>query len=123
MTISPFIIYLFGVTDDIIAACVFLIVTCFIAFVFHTIPCFTEDKQSYWDFYKKTARFAYLPIIIIGLLGATFIPSSKTVAMMVVIPAIVNSEPIQKDLPELYKIGVEALKESLVSKKEMEAAK
>ena len=35
---------------------------------------------------------------------------------MVVAPAIVNSEPIQKDLPELYKAAKDALMHTLTDK-------
>lgn len=43
----------------------------------------------------------------------TLIPSSNTVAMMVVIPKIAESKAIQQDLPDLYNAAVEALKASL----------
>ena len=32
---------------------------------------------------------------------------------MYVVPTIVNSKPVQQDLPELYQMGVEALKAQL----------
>lgn len=47
---------------------------------------------------------------------ATFIPSSKTIAVMVIAPAIVNSKPVQEDVPELYNLAVDALKSSLKDK-------
>lgn len=49
----------------------------------------------------------------------TFIPKTKQMAMIKVIPAIANSEiagEISKDAKELYKMGVDAIKEQLMSK-------
>lgn len=43
-------------------------------------------------------------------------PSTKTVAVMYAVPAIVNSKPVQQDLPELYQMGVEVLKAQLAPK-------
>lgn len=50
-------------------------------------------------------------------LVVALLPSSKTIAMMVAIPAIANSEPIQKDIPELYQLAKEALKEQITGQK------
>ncbi len=49
----------------------------------------------------------------IGLLSI-FIPSSKTFAAMIVVPLIIESKMVQKDMPELYNAAVERLKESLI---------
>ena len=49
----------------------------------------------------------------------TFIPKTKQMAMIKVIPAIANSEiagEMSKDAKELYKMGVDAIKEQLTSK-------
>lgn len=54
--------------------------------------------------------------ITLTLLAAA-IPSSKTIALMVALPAIAKSEPIQQDLPEIYQLAKEALKEQLTLKK------
>jgi hypothetical protein len=49
------------------------------------------------------------------LAGALFTitPSSSGFAAMVIVPKIIESEAIQKDLPDIYKSAVEKLKESL----------
>lgn len=51
-------------------------------------------------------------MIIFTTLGGLF-PSSNTIATMVILPEIVNSEVIQKDLPEIYKMAIEKLKAEL----------
>ena len=53
---------------------------------------------------------------VLGMIAGLFhalMPSSKTVALMVVVPAIVNSQPVQKDLPEIYNAGIQMLKEKM----------
>ena len=57
-----------------------------------------------------------LAVGVLSSLVAVAIPSSKTIAMMVAIPAIANSEPIQKDIPELYQLAKDALKEQITGK-------
>lgn len=47
------------------------------------------------------------------LSAAVFIPSSKTIAMMVVIPEIAHSKVVQQDLPDIYNAAVKALKDQL----------
>jgi uncharacterized membrane protein YccC len=67
----------------------------------------------------------------VALISAAFVfaglgmitPSSRTIAMMYAIPAIVNSEPIQQDLPELYDMAVKSLKDQLAPKQEVEKSK
>lgn len=57
----------------------------------------------------KYGAWLAVPAALISL----FLPSSKTYAAMVIVPAIAQSDAIQKDLPEVYKAAVEKLKESL----------
>ena len=60
--------------------------------------------------------YAFIPVLLLRLA----MPDSKTVAMMVVIPQIVESKVIQQDVPELYNAAVEALKEKLTIEKKAE---
>ncbi len=53
----------------------------------------------------------FLVLFFICGTGKMLIPSSKTIAMMYVIPAVANSAPIQRDLPIFYDAAVEALKD------------
>lgn len=71
-----------------------------------------------WDYYeeeiKKQFKLTGLILAIlfpIFLFATTFIPSSKQYALIKVLPAISNSEIIQKDMPEMYKIAKDYLKE------------
>lgn len=54
-----------------------------------------------------------LSVFSISWAAFVFTPSSKTIAMMVVIPKIADSKVIQQDLPDLYNTALEALKGAL----------
>lgn len=121
MTISPWTIYFWQLADSIKSLTDNIgIISMFLALVpLMLIICsggeVLEDAHIGATL-KKALKLGAIFGVVFSLISA-FIPSSKTIAMMVVVPAVVNSEPIQKDLPELYKIGVEALKEQIAPKK------
>ena len=65
--------------------------------------------------------FPLVPMIwCVFLLVAIFVPTSKEFAMIKVIPKLANSEisqQIQKDMPEIYTMAKDALKEMIAPKK------
>lgn len=76
-----------------------------------------DDKYS-----RETAKILCVKSGIIAFICAvafTFLPNTKQMAMIKVIPAITNSEfvaDMSKDAKELYKMGIEAIKEQLTNK-------
>ena len=66
--------------------------------------------------HDRLAKWILIPIVALSLSVNALVPSSKTVAMMVVIPAIAQSKVVQKDLPDIYDIAVTALKGALTHK-------
>ena len=64
--------------------------------------------------------FPLVPMIwCVFLLVAIFVPTSKEFAMIKVIPKLANSEisqQIQKDMPEIYTMAKDALKEMIAPK-------
>lgn len=108
MTLSPWIIYLWGIADGIkgvtgVGAALLIIAT----FIFVLIKILEDEDNA-----LKAAIASAMLAVVLALFSA-LTPSSKTIAVMVVAPAIVNSEPIQKDLPELYKAAKDALMSTL----------
>lgn len=73
-------------------------------------PCDAELVATIKRFFRYVRRVAYA-CIFVGTLH-TLMPTSKTIALMAVVPVIVNSSVIQKDVPELY----EAAKEAAIAK-------
>lgn len=45
--------------------------------------------------------------------GIVFTPTTKEMAMIYAVPAISRSDIVREDIPELYELGVETLKEKL----------
>lgn len=117
MTITPEQLYWISRLDNIcglsIAILFFSILAIIITGVVWAInePYDDEDKVPY----KKSLRIS-ITATIIGALITTFVPTTKEMAMIYVVPAINESEAIQKDLPELYDLGIQALKNVLKPK-------
>lgn len=55
----------------------------------------------------------FVPIWVVALLGLLFVPNTKQMAMIYVVPALTESQVIKQDIPELYDLGVNALKDWL----------
>jgi len=60
----------------------------------------------------RLARNAIVAAALAGLV-ALVLPSSRTIALMYVLPRVADSEAIQRDVPELYRLAVDALKAEL----------
>lgn len=116
MTISPFLIYLWQLADEMKGVCAIAATVLFVASII-TLVCTCgphygkEDEESALGMRKWLGRKVWIPSLLAIL--AVLLPSSKTIAMMVIIPSIANSSVIQKDVPELYKFAVDALKSQL----------
>lgn len=65
---------------------------------------------------QKMRFYSLLGLIIFGFLW-TLTPNTKTLAAMYVVPSIVNSKAIQQDVPEIYNLAIEKLKETINTKK------
>ena len=119
MTISAFDIYLVTLADKIITpagciagvALVFTFIFCVICFAGFGIA--SEVKQA------KIALKITIPITIVCGFIAIFTPSSKTIAAMYVLPAIINNEHIQNStdnaLEALENLTKEWLKDTVKS--------
>lgn len=55
----------------------------------------------------------FIPVWVVALLGLLFVPNSKQMAMIYVVPALTESQVVKQDIPELYDLGVNALKDWL----------
>lgn len=61
--------------------------------------------------YARARSRACVAALLFSL--AVFVPSSKTAATMLILPAIANNETVQQEAGELYKMAKEALKEAI----------
>ena len=120
MTISPLEIYLISLADKVRA---FSETAIFLSFLFIGIlsvfwvigkneSCKTEDDEKSLKklgIYLKRITICFICCVLINV----FTPSSKTIAAMYLIPAIVNNEHIQNSTSNALKMLEELTKEWL----------
>lgn len=120
MTISPLEVYLISLVDKLgamsevviflggLATCVLL----FFWFLGKAESCKTEEDERILQRLWKGIKFT-VTCVICSTLIHTFVPSSKTIAAMYLIPAIVNNEHIQNSTSNALKMLEELTKEWL----------
>lgn len=131
MTISPFELYMILKLDDIrdlftilaIPLWPFCILSAigFIIWLIVSIPeRDNDDVQTLGRVIKKTVLVSFGALFVIVLLQAV-IPTTRQMAAILVIPAIANSEFMQKDLPadlrEIYTLAKEGMVKALADEK------
>lgn len=80
--------------------------------VLHALDTYCEDER---DFYKKAKKFVLFSLF--PIIAFFFTPSQKEAAMIYIIPKMAQSETfnaISKETPEITKLALEALKETLL---------
>lgn len=124
MTITPSMMYWFTRLDGINGFFeATMILTCLAGLVFFviTIYLFLEEglpeKDDEGLILVKRAWRWWFTVLAISTLGAIFIPTSKQMAMIYVVPSITESQVVKQDIPELYDLGVDALKDWLKNNK------
>ena len=131
MTISPFELYMILKLDDIHNLLSAFGAVLFISFIISAILLAVWFFTSLDDLDDISFRFARRMIkkIFSILLGALFvvlllqaaIPTTRQMAAILVVPAIVNSEFMQKDLPadlrEIYTLAKEGMFKALTDEK------
>ena len=79
-----------------------------------------DDVQTLGRVIKKTVLVSFGALFVIVLLQAV-IPTTRQMAAILVIPAIANSEFVQKDLPadlrEIYTLAKEGMVKALADEK------
>lgn len=83
------------------------------AFIWSVADGDEEIGRRVWKMLK-----ASLATLAVTFLLGTFIPSTKTAAMMIVLPRIANNEAIQREAGDLYGIAKDALRNLAAPKQE-----
>ena len=72
---------------------------------------YNSEHNGKWErgvkVHKTTVKLGVLAAAL--LFTSSFIPSTRTLAAMVVVPAIVNNTAVQKEAGELYQLAKQAL--------------
>ena len=119
MTISTSLMYWFTRLDIINIMCGIVTFLGFFIIGIATIIYCVASADTYSDeapiVTKLCKRFVKILIVpwIVALLGVIFVPTSKEMAMIYVVPHIAESQVIKQDVPELYDLGINALKDWL----------
>lgn len=104
---SPWLIYAFGQVDNVREVLGMLslvgVIGCGAA---HMVGYIEGQDVPRW------IRGVAVGSVLAGLV-ALVLPSSRTIALMYVLPRVADSEVIQRDAPELYRLAVDALKSEL----------
>jgi len=112
---NAFTIYFWGIADQVQGTFTLLTVLLIFAFiVFTTIYSAAKhvgDEDMFIPMRKQL--FSVGLALFVSLIGATLTPDSKTIAAMVIIPEIVRSDAVKRDLPELYDMAIKKLKDEL----------
>ena len=127
MTIDPSTIYWIGQCDcirSVFPHIMFFGIFLSVVSIGLTIGCFCDRSISRplcWMGVSLSSIFCVVSII--GILGQVFVPTSKTVASMYIIPAIVNNEKIQDAGNQLYDLAVSWMEELRPASKKKGGAK
>lgn len=114
MTITPATLYWITRLDGI--NCLFTIIAVFsiIAFIIGFIMWISnlDYNEEYCEAGKKITKATGI-IATLALTIGLFVPTSKEMAMIYVVPHLAESQVVKQDIPELYDLGVNALKDWL----------
>lgn len=124
MNITPSMLYWLTRLDNINEAFCILTFLGGLAFVFSAFfHIATKCDDECDEAVKRVVSTAFKIITILwslGVVGTIFTPTSKEMAMIYVVPHIAESQVIKQDIPELYDMGVAALKDWLKSEQKDE---
>lgn len=118
MTITPATMYWFTRLDGLNVAFAVATLLGTFAVIITAIGFFATNNSEYDNERKdhntiKSILKWLVPTWLICLSGLLFTPTTKEMAMIYVVPHITESQIIKQDIPELYDLGVNALKDWL----------
>lgn len=109
---STFLLYLIMQADSIKSSmCAVVAVTAFIGLIALVMWSFTLIEGHPREPLARRILIILVSTFLGGLFLNALIPSTKSLAVIVVLPAIVNNEAVQGEAKEIYTLAKEALKE------------
>ena len=126
MTISPWTLYWVLALDNIKDFCTIIMIVTTIALVLTSTILVTNSLAPLIDGKPlrayKCSLYITLVLFVGSLIANALLPSTKQMAAIIVVPAVVNSKIVQEDMPreakELYKLTKDAMEEFLKKGKE-----
>lgn len=120
MNLTPFTVYLIMQADTIWVILMVLAIVFFIATIVVLIMRGVALSES-WDdedIARIPSRTKLIAATLFFLAATALMPSTKTLCVTVLAPAIADSKAVQQDLPELYNLAVGKLREQLAPAEE-----
>lgn len=113
-----------GIHDFLIGLCIItgILAVLSLIILFSTFMA-CEGKEEFHTAIKLELRAFFISIVlfVVFFLASVFIPTTREMALIKVLPAISNSRFVSEELPkeagEIYMLAKEALKEKLVGEK------
>ena len=115
--ISPFVIYWISQLDSVIKVSAALGIILSLAMVFCCIGYIVMRLEGDYSELLDKLRYKLFLLACPFVLIATFLPSSKTLAAMYIVPAIANNEKVKDVGDRLYGLAVEWLDDLKPKKK------
>ena len=114
-----------GIHDFLIGLCIItgILAILILITLFSTFMVAIEGEEEFHPAMKFELRafFIIIALLVVFFLASVFIPTTKEMALIKVLPAISNSRFVSEELPkeagEIYMLAKEALKEKLVGEK------
>lgn len=121
--ITPFQMYLLLMLDSVCAVTVIItIVLAFITFVFGAMLVACDVNEEEQKYARKFLKYL-VPVFVLSLLSAVFIPNTKQAATIFLVPKVLNNEKVQDigqnslDLANnLLKLSNEYIEKNLITK-------
>lgn len=104
-----FSLYILIVVGKISYATGMLLFVSLLSLVIFSVVYFVDDDHK--EFLKHIKINIWASIVL--LCATVIVPTQKEIAIIYVVPKIINSEAVKKDLPEIYDLGVNYIKEQL----------
>lgn len=95
------------ITGLVTMVCVMAIIICSV----------DKDSKEILPTWKKVAKY-FIPMFMLFLAMATFLPTTKEMAALIVLPKIINNEKIQEIPNKVLDLGLEWLDELKPTKQE-----
>lgn len=116
MNITAMQMYWLVMLDNIIGFFIAILLLCAVFFVLGFPMLDALDKEDL--FFSITKKL--LVIVAVSFLALTFVPSTKQMAAIMIVPKIVNSEKVQTIGNKVYDLAVEWMEELKPNKKKSE---
>lgn len=116
MTITTSTLYWITRLDRITATCSTITVLGALVLLFLSIGYYATDNSTKDTHGHKIIGGIlkwFIPVWLFCLVGMLFIPTSKQMAMIYVVPHLAESQVVKQDIPEVYDLGAKALKDWL----------